>query len=318
MNTITDRELLYVTTIAQEGSLTRASQKLHITQPALSHSLSAIEQALGQPLFRRESRGLTLTLAGERYCETAREILRMYGDLEQTLGEIGELRRGRVLAGMTRFLATELVPRVFPAFRARYPKVDLRLWEEPSGRLLELISTRQLDLVVMNLTEDELDPAQAELACRILYRDPFVIATAKGDEIGARAKGGGADALPVLDPRCLGSKPLTTVAQGQRIRLVTEKVFRQAGITPEIIFTSESFETARRVACASGGVTLLPQRYARLFSDGSDADYYAVPKEYRAALFASVVRPRDAYLSAAAARFLEFLYEAVQDFEAEP
>ena len=310
---MTDRELLYVTTIAQEGSLTRASQKLHITQPALSHSLTGIEQTLGQPLFRRESRGLTLTLAGERYCETAREILRMYGDLEQSLGEIGELRRGRVLAGITRFLSTELMPQVFPAFRTRYPNVELRLWEESSARLLEMVSTRQLDFVVMNLTEDELEQMQTDFTCRVLYRDPFVIAAAKGDAIGALAEDGGAGELPVLDPRHLAAKPLAAVAPGQRIRLVTERVLRQAGIAPEIMFTSASFETARRVACASGGMTLLPQRYTRLFSDGSDADYYAIPAQYHASLFASAVRPRDAYLSAAAARFLDILYEAVRE-----
>ena len=304
---MTDRELLYVTTIAQEGSLTRAAQKLYITQPALSHSLTGIEQALGQPLFRRESRGLVPTYAGERYCETAREILRMYGDLEQELGEIEGLRRGRVLVGMTRFLSVELMPRIFPRYRELYPGINIQLWEEPSGRLLEMLSTRQLDLGVMNLTEEESERMREDYDCRLLYRDPFVIAAARGNPIGRFAVNRGDGELPVLDPRHLDGCAFSAVVAGQRIRRVTDRVFRQAGITPEIMFTSSSFETACRVACSGRGAAMLPRRYAAHLANSGEADYYAVPEEYHAVLLASAVRSRESYLPAAAARFLELL-----------
>lgn len=304
---MTDRELLYVTTIAQEGSLTRAAQKLYITQPALSHSLTGIEQALGQPLFRRESRGLVLTYAGERYCKTAREILKMYGDLEQELGEIEGLRRGRVLLGMTRYLSMELMPEVLPRYRARYPGIEVLVWEEPSNRLLEMLSTRQLDLGVINLTQEEAEQMERSYDCRLLYRDPFVIAVSRGDPIGRFAEPGGEGGLPVLDPRYLEGRAFSAVVSGQRIRQVTDRVFQQAGISPELMFTSSSFETARRVACAGGGAAMLPSRYAALFARRGEADYYALPEEYRAALFAAAVRSRESYLPAAAARFLELL-----------
>lgn len=306
---MTDRELLYITTIAQEGSLTQAAKKLYLTQPALSHSLSAIEQALGQPLFRRESRGLTPTFAGERYCEAAREILRIYGGMEQELGEIAGLRRGRVILGMTRFLSMALMPEVFPLYRERYPGIELQLWEESSNRLLELLATRQLDFGVMNLTEEELGRMEEDYDCRLLYRDPFVIAAAKGDPIGLLAVPDPLGGLPVLDPVHLEGRPFAAVAAGQRIRRVTDRVFRQAGVKPEIIFTSFSFETARRVACSGQGISMLPRRYAGLLAQGAEADYYALPEEYHAALFASCVRSRESYLSAAAGRFLELLEE---------
>lgn len=193
---MTDRELLYVTTIAQEGSLTRAARKLYITQPALSHSLTGIERELGQPLFRRESRGLVLTYAGERYCKAAREILKMYGDLEQELGEIEGLRRGRVLLGMTRFLSMELMPEVLPQYRARYPGIEVQLWEEPSNRLLEMLSTRQLDFGVINLTREEAEQMERSYDCRLLYRDPFVIAVARGTPSAASRSPAGRESCP--------------------------------------------------------------------------------------------------------------------------
>ena len=57
---------------------------------------------------------------------------------------------------------------------------------------------------------------------------------------------------------------------------------------------------------------MLPSRYAALFSSGDEADYYAIPEEYRASLFAAAVRWRESYLPAAAARFLALLEERVQ------
>lgn len=306
---MTERELLYVTTIAQEGSLTKAAQKLFITQPALSHSLTGIERALGQTLFRRESRGLVPTYAGERYCETAREILRMYGDLEQELAEMQGLRRGRVLMGITRFLSMELMPKVFPLYRERYPGIEVRLWEEPSNRLLEMLATRQLDFGVMNLTEEEMGQMAEGYDCRPLYRDPFVIAAAKGDPIGRFASPGGKGELPVLDPQYLAGRPFSAVVSGQRIRRVTDRVFCQAGISPEIMFVSSNFETVRRVACAGQGMAMLPSRYTTLLS-GGEADYYAIPAAYHAALFAAAVRSKESYLPEAAARFLALLEES--------
>ena len=61
------RELLYICTIAQEQSLSKAAQKLYVSQPSLSHCLSNLEEKLGTKLFYRSTKGLSLTYAGEQY-----------------------------------------------------------------------------------------------------------------------------------------------------------------------------------------------------------------------------------------------------------
>ena len=76
---MTDKELLYIRTVAEERSVSKAAQKLFITQPSLSQCIQRIESALGTRLFTRTSSGLILTYAGERYCQIAGEILRMPG-----------------------------------------------------------------------------------------------------------------------------------------------------------------------------------------------------------------------------------------------
>ena len=75
---MTSRELIYVKTIADEKSVTKAAQKLYLTQPSLSHCLNNIERQLGTQLFKRTSAGLILTYAGEKYYRMASEILARY------------------------------------------------------------------------------------------------------------------------------------------------------------------------------------------------------------------------------------------------
>ena len=103
---MTQRELIYIKTIADEGSVSKAAQKLYVTQPSLSHCIRTIEEALGAKLFVRSSTGLTLTYVGERYYSVATEILQIYSDFEAEVGEMNSLRAGRLTIGMTTYLAS--------------------------------------------------------------------------------------------------------------------------------------------------------------------------------------------------------------------
>ena len=154
--------------------------------------------------------------------------------------------------------------------------------------------------------------ANTNLNYHILYRDPFVIAAPKGDPIARFAEHSQDQMLPTLDPVHLKGRDFSTVGAGQRIRRVTERVLRQAGVSPNMIFTSASFETARRTACACGGVTMLPLRYTTLLSNGDDADYYAIPESYNAVISAAAVRLKDNYFPVAAAHFWDCLKRCCQ------
>src|SRR5262245_36987101 len=95
------RHLQLVATVAEEGSLTRAGGRLHLTQSALSHQLRVIEESLGTPLFRRLSKKMILTPAGERLLRSA-QVVR--GELESARGEIQRMAWGE--SGVLR-LSTE-------------------------------------------------------------------------------------------------------------------------------------------------------------------------------------------------------------------
>src|SRR4029077_5344372 len=95
------RHLRLIAAVADVGSLTRAGDRLHLTQSALSHQLRDIESRLGAPLFLRVGKRLVLTPAGERLLVSARDVLRR---LDETEGEIRQMAEDR--AGLIR-LSTE-------------------------------------------------------------------------------------------------------------------------------------------------------------------------------------------------------------------
>ena len=116
---MTDKELLYIKTIAEEKNITSAASKLFMTQPALSHCLKILEKSIGARLFERTQEGMKMTYAGEIYYAMAVDILDIYNDFQQKLVDISEMRGGRVRIGMTRNISTMLLPMIMRDYAAK-------------------------------------------------------------------------------------------------------------------------------------------------------------------------------------------------------
>ncbi|MGO4997852.1 LysR family transcriptional regulator [Oribacterium sp. Sow4_G1_1] len=82
--------LQYIVMIAQERNITKAAEKLYISQSSLSYTLSAVEKEIGQPLFFRQKQGVVITPAGEKYVEAAKKILRIH---DETMRELRAMQK---------------------------------------------------------------------------------------------------------------------------------------------------------------------------------------------------------------------------------
>ncbi len=100
MYNMNSRQLQYVTTVAETGSISAAAQKLYISQPSLSQYIQKIEGELGIELFERTS-PLRLTTAGKVYVETAKNILLEQSELEKVIGDIKDYKYGSLTIGTT-------------------------------------------------------------------------------------------------------------------------------------------------------------------------------------------------------------------------
>jgi LysR family transcriptional regulator, regulator for metE and metH len=142
------RHLKLIKAIAEEGSITKAIDKLHLTQSALSHQLREAESTIGTRLFDRVNKKMMLTKAGEKLYETALEILEK---LDQTEADIKRLvygETGIIRLGAECYTSYHWLPPVMKQFHSLYPNVDLQLIMAATHYPVEKLLTGDIDLAI--------------------------------------------------------------------------------------------------------------------------------------------------------------------------
>src|SRR5215470_13080025 len=120
--------LKYFITVAEEGHITRAAERLGMQQPPLSQRIKAIERELDVQLFRRKPRGVELTEAGQAFLKNARAVLAQFNRTFETTRRAARGEEGEICVGITPTSPFHpFVPRVIRTFREAYPAVSLRL-----------------------------------------------------------------------------------------------------------------------------------------------------------------------------------------------
>src|SRR5215475_3031269 len=115
--------------IAERGSLRAAARHLGLAQPALSRSLQELEHELGVQLFQRQARGMTLTPMGETLVRRAGNIMMEVRRAREEIEQLNGSTSGSVAAAMSIIPHLVVMPQLLRPFRARYPRVELRLVE---------------------------------------------------------------------------------------------------------------------------------------------------------------------------------------------
>ncbi|OXM15897.1 LysR family transcriptional regulator [Paenibacillus herberti] len=137
--------------IARTGSLTRAAERLHITQPAVSHSLKQLEQSLGGPLFVRDARGVALTAEGEMLMRHVEEAFRSLEQGEKQVGDMNGLSAGEIRIGAGDTLCRHFLLEHLERFRQLYPAVAIRVMNRTTPETATLLKEGLIDLGLISL-----------------------------------------------------------------------------------------------------------------------------------------------------------------------
>lgn len=127
------------------GSVRVAAESLHVTPPAVSAALAALEGALGTPLFTKSGRGIVPTDAGETFAGYVRKLL---GLLTEAAGAVREADRGRLRIGSVSTASEYVLPRLIASFAHAHPHVELSLSVLPRDELFALAADHQVDVVL--------------------------------------------------------------------------------------------------------------------------------------------------------------------------
>ncbi len=304
---MTQKELLYVKTVAEVRSISQAARQLFIAQPSLSQSIQRIEESLGTPLFNRTTGGLTLTYAGERYYHMASQILKMYEDFEIEISDINDMKTGRIHLGTTNHLGTLALPRILPRFLELCPYVELSITEETTQTLEQKLLSGQLDFAIIHAPKENIQP---QVQYETLARDPFVIALPPTHPLLEKAEEKPGYHYPVLDVRLLKNERFLMLHPGQRIRQVSDTVLAKADITrPDILLTLKNYETAQMLAAQGLGVTLIPQQYTCIAGSWFQPAFCSIDDRYGAYWDMCIATVKNSFLSKADQMFIQIAKE---------
>lgn len=268
------REYEYFVTIAQENNITKAAQRLHVSQPSLTQQLKRTEQELDCKLLVRTNSGVQLTQAGEAYLRMSRQMIQLYETFQYEIGQLRKLEYGRLRVGASWYLTTTLVSRIIGTFTRTYPGILVDCVENRTGLLLEQLHTGQIDLAFVSRFPHEAGPDQKRLAYIPLYRDAFCVVT------GADCPLKTIQGTSWADLAALDGQPLIMFRPNQRIRQITDRILSQSGIRPQVRFTTYGFPIAVAQAAAGMGAVILPEGYVQTVKDLYDIRVYSLAPEY--------------------------------------
>ncbi|MHC2194229.1 LysR family nitrogen assimilation transcriptional regulator [Bradyrhizobium diazoefficiens] len=145
------RQMQYFLCLAEEKNVTRAARQLNIVQPALSMQIAKLEAELGQKLFDRSVRGMTLTSAGEALVRLTAPIVRDAEYARQEMAQLGGRISGRVSVGLITSVAQSTMARSSATVASRYPEITLSVCEGYTETLVDWVNTGQLDFALINV-----------------------------------------------------------------------------------------------------------------------------------------------------------------------
>lgn len=232
-------QLAYLREVERSPTFTAAAERLHVSQPALSQALAALERRLGTPLFARDGRRRVLTEAGVEAARFAAEVLGRASELRAWLAARREGEAGTLSVGMIDAASLYVLPGAIRGFRAAHPGVQLRLVVDTSRPLMERVRRFELDLAFV------IAPAAEDL-------DAWPVQT---------------EALHVYAPAGAAQSPdagteWALYPAGSQTRTRVDAGLRSLGITPRVTLESSNPEVLRQVVALGLGWSVLPAAVA--------------------------------------------------------
>ena len=237
--------------VAKALNFSRAAKTLHLSQPALSTQIKALETHLGADLLVRNRRTVSLTPIGHLFVTDGEALLQRVMEVELKVrrmsdGDIGHLRIGFVASA-----TLSLIPTVMLAFKKECPLVTLELKNLPTAQQTEALRACSLDIGFVRMPLEESD-----LTITLVASEPFVIVLPKLHPLCRKTS------LPIGD---LMSEPFIAYAERWAPAYFQKwtGICRDAGFTPNVVQETAEMDTAIALVAAGLGVAILPEGLAR-------------------------------------------------------
>jgi DNA-binding transcriptional LysR family regulator len=246
------RQLEYLVTVVEEANFTRAAQRCHVAQPAVSAQIRLLERELGQALLDRSGRTVRPTEVGAAVLPYARAALNAVDGMRLAVEEMSGLVRGHLSVGTVSSVSAIDLPAVLAQFARHHPGVEITLKEGDSAQLLDALAARLLDAALIGLS----GPLPAGIDAEVAGEVPLVAIVAPGDPLSASR---------TITLEALAGRPLIALPRGTGLRAVIDQAFAQAGFHPHVAFEASDPYVLAQLAGHRLGVAIVTEPVARAY-----------------------------------------------------
>lgn len=237
------RHLQTFAAVAELRHFARAADRCNLSQPAVSHQIRLLEEALGARLLNRDGRRVSLTVAGESFLEDARRILAAVDRARERVQSVSRGTLGRVRIGATETAGLYLLPPILDAYRRQHPQFALQFTIAPELEILERVAANDLDMAVVAGK-----PVLGELRARRIGRDDLVVIAPAGSPLANRRR---------RKPADLRDESWIVREDGSDTRRQTDAWFRRHRLTPSRVLTVHGPDGVKRAVIAGLGIALV-------------------------------------------------------------
>lgn len=241
-------QLEYVLAVSKYHSFTRAAEEIKVSQSSLSQQIITLEKELGITLFKRTTRSVSLTSAGQDFVTHAMRIMSEVSATHQCIQEYVSVDKGHLTVGIIPIVGYYSIPKLLAAFNKDFPGITLSLIEYQDDELLEMLNSSKLDAaIVQHVILDS--PFQYFP----LYTDKMVFLASRKNPLAFRKS---VELSELKDEKFI----ITPLASGHHHDF--KKACLSAGFEPKILMTCSSVETMLGLTCEDIGVTVLSSMVA--------------------------------------------------------
>ena len=244
------RQLEYLVAVAEEANFTRAAERIHVAQPAVSAQIQRLERELGQPLLDRTRRTVRLTAAGQAALPYAKAALAAIADIRVAVDELTQLVRGTIRIGTVTSHSVD-IPSLLADFHAEHPQVEITLSTDSSDVLIEKVRTGRLDAAIVSVGPDERPEG---LDVEVVTDEAIQAVVSLTDELASRK---------IVRLSDLAERQLIALPVGAGIRHQFDAACARAGVTPRIAFEASTPVALAELAERGLGVAIVPASVPR-------------------------------------------------------
>ena len=230
--------------VAREGKFSRAAEKLHRTQSAVSQSIHKLEQDIGEPLFDRSSRDGRLTDAGRVLQEYAERLLNLRSDATGALAELRELQRGKLAIAANEFTALYLLP-VLAEFRRLHPMIRIMVQRSLGSHIPDDLLRHNSELGVLTY-----DPQEPQLHSIVVYLDELIFVVPPKHPLASE---------PQVSIQQLGTESFVAHIVSSPYREKVIQAFKRHKTPLHMNIELPTLQAIKRFVAMGNGVALLPE-----------------------------------------------------------